>query len=419
VVGALVVGSILLGALWAAGIGPFARPAATRSGATFQQAARTAVTRTAAAYPGPWIAVGGAGVHLVTAARWNLTAFDVTAHEALNCGTTVGVAGSEVSVPATAGSPWDGIAGVWQLVLTNGSALQYVLVTGNSVVPLWSLSLSVCYPGVQVTFSDAAADIDSSAAATTAGASGGTAFEARYSAVDGLYELEPSVGWRDNSTTVPAGLNPSQWLIGATDCDLSDPNGSTFGGAPSQLFVDAAWASNGSGPRSQNLSVPCPSVVTWPLGVWAPPIGTGSPGGRPPVGTALAFGPIAESSWGNASAMEYGYNTTVETAQSGMVWAEVDPELDTPAGGSLAGDIVAVTVTNGAGSCLEASYDVGVGWEAPNGSAVCTGPLGGSAPIEAGALLSLVTSTSLAGQGDSLVFLGAGEYSGEIVASIP
>ncbi len=140
--------------------------------------------------------------------------------------------------------------------------------------------------------------------------------------------------------------------------------------------------------------------------------------GNTPIGSAFAVGTISEATAG----ANYYYNTTVQSASSGMTWSNMIFQVQNPGGGVISTGPTTITVTNTAGSCNVAVYTFSSAtWAASTGATACAaGATGASQLVGAGgAGVHLVSSVTLTGVGDSLVAVGQGSYSGTAVFSIP
>jgi flagellin-like protein len=142
--------------------------------------------------------------------------------------------------------------------------------------------------------------------------------------------------------------------------------------------------------------------------------------GNTPIGTALAVGGLTEST----SGANFIYTTTIQSpaASAGMTWSNMLYQVQSAAGVVIAAGPVNVTVTNPTlGGCSSALFVFSTStWAAFAGNGKCTsGTLGGSALVSTGAQITLLSTVNLNGQGDKIVVIGQGTYSGTDPISIP
>jgi flagellin-like protein len=137
--------------------------------------------------------------------------------------------------------------------------------------------------------------------------------------------------------------------------------------------------------------------------------------GNTPIGTAIAFSGVAESNFG----AQWNYTMSVQTATSGMTWSNMIFQVQGPSGALITAGLTKAVVS-GTSGCNLATYTLGVtnSWGATG--ATCTGvTTGASALVQSGQTLQLQTSVSLNGQGDQLIIVGEGSFSGSSVSTIP
>jgi flagellin-like protein len=129
--------------------------------------------------------------------------------------------------------------------------------------------------------------------------------------------------------------------------------------------------------------------------------------GNTPLGSAFAFGKVSEAQAGT----NYYYNVSVASASSGLTWNSMNFQVKNPGGGVVTLGAPTYKVLDINGATVISSTNGGQAWTASSGT--------GASPVTSSETISLVTTTSLAGQGDSLVALGVGSYSGSVSAGIP
>jgi flagellin-like protein len=137
--------------------------------------------------------------------------------------------------------------------------------------------------------------------------------------------------------------------------------------------------------------------------------------GNTPIGTAISFGKVAESTF----TTQWNYTTSVQTATAGMTWANMIFQVQGPSGILVTSGLTKVVIS-GTSGCNLATFTMGATntWGATG--ATCTGvTTGGSALVQSGQTLQLQTSVNLNGQGDQMVIIGQGSYSGSSILPIP
>ncbi|MCI4337367.1 MAG: type IV pilin [Thermoplasmata archaeon] len=127
--------------------------------------------------------------------------------------------------------------------------------------------------------------------------------------------------------------------------------------------------------------------------------------GNTPLGTALAMSPANEQQAG----ANFWYNFSIASASGGLTLSNLAFQVQTSTGGivTLAGGPT-VTVIGLTGSTV-GTYTI----------ATATWASGGSTAVSNQMQISIKTSSNLESQGDTLVVLGGGSFSGSISVNIP
>jgi len=136
--------------------------------------------------------------------------------------------------------------------------------------------------------------------------------------------------------------------------------------------------------------------------------------GNTPIGTAISLGKMAESN----SATQWNYTTSVQTATSGMTWANMIFQVQGPSGALVTTGPTKVVVTGLTNGCNLATYTFATNSWAATG-ATCAGTTGGSALVQSGDTFQFQASANLNSAGNNLVLVGQGSYSGSSVVALP
>lgn len=123
--------------------------------------------------------------------------------------------------------------------------------------------------------------------------------------------------------------------------------------------------------------------------------------GNTPLGTALAMAPATEQSKGT----NFWYNFSVSTASGGLTWSNLVFQFQTSTGGIITLASPTITVIGLTGANV-ATYTAGT-WT------------NGATTVSNQQQLIVQTTTNMQSQGDVLVLLGGGSFSGSITATIP
>jgi hypothetical protein len=154
------------------------------------------------------------------------------------------------------------------------------------------------------------------------------------------------------------------------------------------------------------------------VGLWIAAVGPFAP---PTDRSSSIFGapPLALGTFTIVQAgPDYYYNASVQTADGGMSWSNMNFHMQSPSGATLPGAST-VTATDSAKTCNVALYSfANASWGAPRPSC-STGTIGGSALVESGAQLDLLSTSNFTDSGDSLVIELQGGFSGSSLFSIP
>ena len=138
--------------------------------------------------------------------------------------------------------------------------------------------------------------------------------------------------------------------------------------------------------------------------------------GNTPIGTALAMSGITDN---GPVGTNYYYNLTVQSASGGLQMQSMGFQVQTSTGGIVvpaAGKVTVLSITN----CGLAVYTFATNSWANPASGACAGvTLGAGASVANGQSFSMSTTTNVGGQGDSLIIIGAGSFSGQVTNPIP
>jgi archaeal type IV pilus assembly protein PilA len=137
--------------------------------------------------------------------------------------------------------------------------------------------------------------------------------------------------------------------------------------------------------------------------------------GNTPIGTALSVGKIAESN--NPGGTQYNYTTSVQTATSGMTWSNMIFQVQSPTGALVTTGPTKVVIS-GTNGCNLATYTFSTSQWGATG-ATCTSTTGGSALVQPGDSLQLQASVNLNAEGNILIIVGQGSYSGSSQVALP
>lgn len=126
--------------------------------------------------------------------------------------------------------------------------------------------------------------------------------------------------------------------------------------------------------------------------------------GNTPLGTALAMSPAVEASKG----ANFWYNFSVASASGGLTLSSLAFQVQTSTGGIVTLTAPTVTVIGLTGTVV-GTYTV----------ASATWASGGSTSVSNQQEVIIQTTSNLESQGDVLVVLGSGSFSGSITVNIP
>lgn len=290
------------------------------------------------------------------------------------------VSTASISIPKS-DNVSSGVASAWAFIYQNSAGgLLVAYDIGGSVTIVATATGTGCLGTTGLgSVGDLSSNvIDSTQAASVAGQAGGYAFLKAHPEANLTMAVFGGISVFGTSTG-------SLWVMEYMDCPL----------VPS---------TTGSGSSSGATFLAIVSATTGAL-VQASPSSTGCGGlpGSTPVGSAVSLGRPTEAAQG----AEHWYNFSVESAAGGLVLNDLSFQVQS-ASGSV------VSLTGATLSCLGitgttlATYDFGVGWVT-----------GGSTTLTNTDMLSLETTSNLAGAGDDLVVEGAGSYSGAVSVPIP
>jgi flagellin-like protein len=129
--------------------------------------------------------------------------------------------------------------------------------------------------------------------------------------------------------------------------------------------------------------------------------------GNTPLGSAFGLGSVSEAQAGS----NYYYNVSIASASSGLTWNSLNFQVKNAGGGVVSLGTPTYKVLDITGAVVVSSTNGGQSWTAGSGT--------GASQVATTETISLQTTTSLAGAGDSLVALGVGSYSGSVSQGIP
>lgn len=277
-----------------------------------------------------------------------------------------------------------GTSNEWVFLYTNtaGSAL-FVSDDAGTVQLVGTLSGSVC----GTVFTDLSpipsTVVDSTAAAATVGAAGGYAFLRAHPDANATAEVIGGLSFLGIAEI------PGEWLFSYSTCPIN-LGGSTDLTASGEQFTANVSLTTGQLLGSQTSA--CGAVST-------------GGGGPTPLGSALTLGSPSDASAGAS----HWYNFTVEAAANSLPYDGVQFSVQNPAGGTVSLAAASVSAVRVAGGVV-ATFSLETG----------TWVSGGYDLFEAGDLLSLQTTTALAGLDDTLIVTGVPPYaSGTLAISIP
>lgn len=404
---------VLLASLWALGVGPFARTAPSRGAMTYSRAL-SLVEADEGSYAGTsWSPVAAAGAAPVVGTNLSLSA-ERSALSVLNLSeyrcsfATVSGAPQAIPIPGNSHEAQNGSFDLWVFVLRNSSnGLLFVLEVDGAVYPFETLSGGDCstVAGLLSALPTGSGVVDSSVAAAAALAHGGSRFFLEHPESNVTMSIDGGISFGLESS-------PATWEYVASVCPIGLAVSS---GVEAPTFTARLDASNGTWTNSTNGTTACRSAtgLTNLTG-----IGLGGGGGRPPSTTPLrtvfALGAFAESGSGSS----FYYNTTVGSTGPNLTWSEIHFLVETATGVGLS-NMTSVTVEAAGGACPLASYGFVSGlWSVPT-TPCTTGALGGAAPVTVGATVDLLMNANIRGDGDSLVAVGEGNYTGSVTFVIP
>ncbi|MCI4368261.1 MAG: hypothetical protein L3K09_01680 [Thermoplasmata archaeon] len=392
VIAVVVVLALVVGSLWAAGVGPFVRaPTPLPSNATFSQARAAADRATNPFRGGGWMLIGAAGISSQYGATLPFTGYNLTP----NCSLVPIPGGAQsLTLPAAPASGPAGAAPLWLFIYRNSSlGVLVVTISGGSAQLAATLS-----PGNGcTTYEDLSALVlgvsgsvtDSPQAISAANSVGGSAFLTAHPGATIALLLGGPVGFGG------VQVRPAAWMVTYTLCHPTSGSSATEPYFNATVDASTGQATNsGSGNRSCATSgIPLPTSPTFP-------------GSKP--GSALSFGsPVNISS---------GYRIPVDTATSGLTTADLSVEV-VDHSGVLAGSPGEYVTAEAASGCELAVFDFSSGtWVSPSAHA-CNGDTGATAPVSSGDSWLLTAPISLSG--DFLVALGTGSYSGSTSVILP
>lgn len=242
-VGVVVVVAILVvgGLFWLGVFSPRSGPGASASPA-YSSALGPASSAAQGAVGGPWAIVAGAGIAL-TSAVVEPAANISNQFASIGCSFAwEGTPPSTVTFPASPTNATPGSAGAWVFVSTDPSLTALVtLVTGAGAANLFTFS-GTCASGVDLLSSLPGGVVDSTAAAASANAAGGTAFLAAHPGAERSYAI-----------AAPGSL--AIWHVTYSTCPLSSGANVT-----AVQFNVTEYASTGTPITPATVgSVACPS----------------------------------------------------------------------------------------------------------------------------------------------------------------
>lgn len=247
----------LVAGLWAAGVGPFARPPGAGAQETFREAAAVGLGAADEESGGPWTAVAGEGLQLTIAASSNVSeAARAFALPGCNASTLLDAA-TTLRLPASTTLSTSGEAASWLITyLGNGGLLVVAVLSGSAsaLVKLAGPGCALLQAGLSVSLPPDY--LDSPAAVRDALADGGATFAAEHSAIDLSYLLTPEISASIGGTGFSQGAS---WEVEITNCDLSGTLGATLDGEPPALFQVAINATSGVGTTPTSGATSCPA----------------------------------------------------------------------------------------------------------------------------------------------------------------
>lgn len=137
--------------------------------------------------------------------------------------------------------------------------------------------------------------------------------------------------------------------------------------------------------------------------------------GNTPLGTSLAVSKPIDAS----NAANNWYNATVSAAGGGLIYNNLNFQVQTTANGIVNVGAATITVV-GVTACNVAVYTFSTNsWAAASGASACSsGTLGGTATVNSGQQLSIKTAAATVLTGNNLIIVGTGSFSGSITVSI-
>jgi flagellin-like protein len=138
--------------------------------------------------------------------------------------------------------------------------------------------------------------------------------------------------------------------------------------------------------------------------------------GNTPIGSAISLGKVAEQT--NTAGTQWNYTTTIQTATSGMTWSNILFQVQAPSGQLVTTGPTKVVVNGLVQGCVLATFTFSTqAWTATG--ATCAVTTGGSALVQSGDTVQFQSSVNLNSQGNSLVIVGQGSYSGSSLLPLP
>jgi hypothetical protein len=412
VVAVVVVVVVVVAALYVGGVGPFSGSTTSGSGGsaqTYSEALKTAENAASPYGSGTWSSLLAVGFDLPSAFALPAN-FSMPGLGSAGCTGTATAGGlTSVTLPAFSGDLGSGQAPAWLFFLVGSSTLAIVSVSAGAAT-VWEKFSGVGCAAFGLLGGSSSGVVDSSTAVSAVMNAGGSEFVQQHPGGMLAMALTPAIlgiggNWSIAYTTCPENGHA---LAGTTyyemDANVSSSTGRLVG-------------SLNSGPTS------CAGVNL--TGLFS--LGGGTGGGPTPLGAAVGFGGVIETS--STSGTENGFNCTttapcstydvpISSASDGITWGDVFLNVTDPFGASLT---PGTTVTG-------MSYTV----RSISGSVVCqtVSPMefgwttgSGANPILTSQTLVLTVQAGapnpLLGGGYALNAIGFGAFSGTVHVSIP
>jgi hypothetical protein len=219
---------------------PFGHPEASSSSSTssFWGAEGSAAALLTTANGAPWspvLAAGFALEHSITLPGGNST----TNQSFLpGCSSTSSVGSSaSLTIPSTPNSAAPGLAAAWLFVFTDSEHnLSVVVVLGTQVSVFQTATAAACGPMLAQYSAISPAAIDSTQAAATADAWGGTAFRANTTSVNAIYSVQGAMTYPNLYSGIPCGNNSSSGSGAPPPCWGPPPV------PPTNYSVPSSWS---------------------------------------------------------------------------------------------------------------------------------------------------------------------------------